>query len=111
MNQFERELSPLRQEIDTIDREIIMLLSDRFKCVRDVGQLKSIHDVPMMQRDRVESILASREALARSGSLPDNLGYELFELIIKYACEYQDEVIRTELREKNDTKLEEVSYQ
>ena len=45
-NPVTAELRRIRDSIDNIDAALIYLLSERFKCTKQVGLLKAKHDLP-----------------------------------------------------------------
>lgn len=47
----------LRNQIDTIDEEIIYLLSRRFECVKQIGNIKKEMWIPALQTDRWDKLL------------------------------------------------------
>ena len=71
----ESELGPLRQRIDTLDRELVRLLHERAEVVKRVGEVKRSHGeaVPIYAPDREHAVLKRvREANAEAGGLlPD----------------------------------------
>ena len=50
------ELEKIRQEIDSIDKELVRLLERRMHCVEDVIRYKETHQNPVLDRARDYSI-------------------------------------------------------
>jgi chorismate mutase len=61
------ELSALRQEIDSIDREILKLIANRMRLVLKVGDYKREHALPVHDPERERRML---ESLAQSAPPP-----------------------------------------
>lgn len=50
-------LDYFRQQIDTIDEEIIYLLSRRFEIVRQIWIIKKENNIQLLQKDRWEKVM------------------------------------------------------
>lgn len=59
------ELEQLRQRIDECDRELVALLARRMAVVREIGQYKQAHQVPVVQSSRFDTVLRRAIELAR----------------------------------------------
>lgn len=64
---FQTALMGLREQIDSLDREILQLLSARMNVAEKIGRIKLANDVRILQEVRWEDIV--ERALARSQSL------------------------------------------
>lgn len=65
-------LNLLRQQIDTIDNELLEILSKRMNVSREIGQYKKEHGMPVFQVGRHDDIMKSRIKMARElGIDPD----------------------------------------
>ena len=64
---FQHALLGLREQIDSLDREILKLLAERMKVAENIGRIKRENDVRILQSVRWESI--AERTLARSASL------------------------------------------
>ena len=64
---FQTALMGLREQIDSLDREILQLLSARMNVAEKIGRIKRENDVRILQEVRWEDIV--ERALARSQSL------------------------------------------
>jgi chorismate mutase-like protein len=85
-------MSDFRQRIDDIDRKIIELLSERFTVVREVGLFKRQHGIPVMQPERVRSVLENRALQAEQSGLSPELVRQLWILFIEEACRMEEAV-------------------
>jgi len=86
-------LQPFRERLDTLDEQIARLLGERFDICREVAHHKRVHDIPMMQPDRVKLV---RERYLERGAevnLPEDFTAALFELLIGATCKLEDELI------------------
>ena len=57
-------LNELRAPIDKLDDQLLDLLVRRMRVSRDIGQYKKEHDMPILQAQRYEELLARRAAQA-----------------------------------------------
>lgn len=55
------ELNPLRERIDTIDSELVSLLNERARVVKDIGAIKEREGLPIYAPEREENLLRSLE--------------------------------------------------
>lgn len=67
------ELSKLRDQIDEVDQQMVVLLARRLALVEEVGHVKSQHGLPIYAPDREAAMLASRRAEAESQGVPPDL--------------------------------------
>ncbi|MCA8958728.1 MAG: chorismate mutase [Planctomycetes bacterium] len=86
-------LDRFRDEIDTIDEQVMQLLGRRFAVCREVADFKREQGIPMMQSARVEQVYErARERAVRYGVDP-NLAAELYRRIVGAACDLEDRII------------------
>jgi chorismate mutase len=78
-------LKDARAKIDDLDVRIVDLLTERFKIVRAVGQLKADNAIPVVQGDRVEQVKTRVYNLARERGLDGELLRAIYTLIIDHA--------------------------
>ena len=58
--QSTEDLSDLRQQIDTLDDQLLELLSKRMRISGEIGTFKKEHDMAIIQTDRYDEILTKR---------------------------------------------------
>lgn len=93
MEDFDKKVQSHRDSIDKIDKDILLLFKERFIHVKEVGELKVKLNIPMMQDKRVEHIFKGRESFAMGLGLPKSFGYQLYQLVLRYACDYQTDIM------------------
>jgi len=64
-NTTTENLTLLRQQIDSLDNELIEVLGKRMQVSRDIGQYKKEHRMPILQASRYDAIMNSRVKLAQ----------------------------------------------
>jgi chorismate mutase len=77
-------IDELRRRIDTIDRQLVGLLSERASCALAIGRLKEAAGLPIYQPSREAEVLANVQQ-ANVGPLDDGAIVRLFERIIDEA--------------------------
>ena len=63
------ELAQLRESIDNIDAALIHLLAERFRCTRQVGELKAVTGLPPGDPQRERVMIKRLKALAKDAKL------------------------------------------
>lgn len=100
MNQTPAELRRLRRRIDVIDRRVLAALADRFKVVRQVGELKQKLGLETYQASRWEELLAARVAVAKKLGLDDAFTKGFFHLIHEEALSVQRSITKPTRRKR-----------
>lgn len=77
----ERDLAPLRAEIDDIDSELLQLLARRMEVSSRIGEYKKRNNVAVVQMDRWKKILSEHVAEGADLGLADELINKVFEAI------------------------------
>ena len=77
----ERDLAPLRAEIDDIDSELLQLLARRMEVSSRIGDYKKRNNVAVVQMDRWKKILSEHIAAGSDLGLPPELINKVFEAI------------------------------
>jgi chorismate mutase len=75
------ELTVLRNEIDTLDRELVRLLAERKGIITEITLLKEKHKLPIVQPDRWKEIIANVLTVAENNKLDQELVQDIFKLI------------------------------
>ncbi|MES5869037.1 chorismate mutase [Bacillus cereus group sp. RP32] len=97
------QLNHYRKKIDEIDSELLKILSERFELVRQVGILKKNETIDIMQPNRMQEIFETRKVLGKDLGLDTTFIKPLFDLIIDYSCNIEDEIINVK---KENIKIE-----
>lgn len=77
------ELLKIREEIDSLDSEIVKLLADRFVLTHRVGELKASHELSALDSSREAEKLARIESLCEEKGLNAKLVADLFVQIME----------------------------
>jgi len=67
-----KSIEEIRKAIDTIDKEIIILLGERYGYVKEVIRFKEPNEKSIVAKERFDSVIASRREIAvKEGLDPD----------------------------------------
>jgi len=90
---FTSVLETLRNQIDSIDQQMLELLSQRMNVVEDIGKYKSKNEVTILQLRRWEKIVATRIKLGKKLGLTEEFVKKLLQLVHKESIQRQTEVM------------------
>ena len=82
-------LQELRRRIDSIDDELLNLLSQRSEISSKIGIIKKEHNLTVLQHDRWNSVLSNRIEKGKSLGLKEELVKDIFETIHKDSIDRQ----------------------
>lgn len=88
---MEKELlQQFRDQVKTIDLEIIYLLSRRFENVKQIWELKKVLDMPVHQENRWQELLEDILEEADERMLDRNFVTKIWDLIHEESKKYQE---------------------
>ena len=76
------ELGRLRGSIDNIDAALVFMLAERFRCTKQVGQLKAEHGLPPADPEREERQVARLRQLAEQADLDPEFAQKWFRFVV-----------------------------
>ncbi|MGK5085644.1 chorismate mutase [Bdellovibrionota bacterium FG-1] len=85
----EQRLQKLRARIDRCDRLLLKTLGERFATVKEIGRLKTLHDLPVHQKDRWTQVLRDRLGFSTKMGLRKKFVQALLTLIHEESIELQ----------------------
>lgn len=86
------DLTEAREKIDEIDSELIKLLSERIKLIKNVAKYKQKNNIPIVQEKRMEDMSRKRRALAEELSLDPCFIERLFLEIVDESIKIQKKI-------------------
>jgi chorismate synthase len=89
----EKKLEYLRQSIDLVDQQILLLLNARNEFVKKVAELKKKNGLPVYDEKRETQLLNDWGESAEQLNLNDDFVKSILELIIKESRKIQKEII------------------
>ena len=85
-------LVALRATIDNLDAVLVHVLAERFKCTRQVGELKRDLDLPAADHQREAQQIARLEALARDSGLDPVFAQKFFNFIVSEVIRHHEAI-------------------
>ncbi|RAZ32767.1 chorismate mutase [Microbacterium sp. SMR1] len=76
------ELHRLRASIDNIDAALVFMLAERFRCTKQVGELKATHGMPASDPGREEWQIARLRRLAEEADLDPEFAQKWFGFVV-----------------------------
>ena len=86
-------LTELRSQIDKLDDELLELLTRRMRVSRDIGQYKKEHNMPVLQAQRYEELLARRAGQAEQVGMDREFMRTVLQAIHEESIRQQMEVL------------------
>lgn len=83
-------LDALRRELDAIDAVLLNTLLLRFRCTARIGAAKGAHAIPVMQPERVRTVLRRAGDFAEQHHLNPHALQDVFAVLIADACREED---------------------
>jgi 4-amino-4-deoxychorismate mutase len=99
-----KNIEIFRQEIDTLDEELIQILAQRFDICRQVAIYKHHVGMLMMQPDRVNAVKARCSKLGEKHGVNPEFLRRLYELIINESCQIEDKLMQSSQAESKHLK-------
>lgn len=90
---FENKLEMLRNRIDSLDSELLEVLSSRMEIVREIGRYKKENNVTALQINRWAQLMEDRVKLGQKLSLNKTFTQILFQLIHEDSVRMQTEIM------------------
>ncbi|HZL07922.1 MAG TPA: chorismate mutase [Candidatus Dormibacteraeota bacterium] len=84
MSDQDDRLNDLRKQIDTLDEELLRVLSERMNAAREIGSYKKSHGLDLTDSERMRAVLETQLSRADQAGLPHEFVQELYEVIYKH---------------------------
>ena len=91
---LQSEIEALRQEINNIDDELINLLSNRMKVVRDIGAYKKKNNMTILQQRRWNEIIEKGKSQAAKFGLSETFILKFINAIHGESIDQQEKVFK-----------------
>jgi len=92
-DEFLNELNQFRNQIDSIDTQIIELLHQRLDIVEKIGHLKCKNDVSILQLSRWEKIMETRLEYGKELNISEEFLTKVLQLVHKESIQRQAEAM------------------
>lgn len=88
---FSEKISPLRRDIDELDRELLKILKRRFRVVEKIGQIKKEYNTKLLDKARWQLVINNIRLKAKEENLNPDFVEDLWNLIHKEALRIEEE--------------------
>lgn len=85
----DNQLDVLRQQVDEIDRKLLLLLKKRFSLVLKISRHKHSQGIPLYDRKREALMMKQRKNLALKFHVPHTLIQDIFRCIFRVSRSFQ----------------------
>lgn len=89
LHEQKNALQEFRQEIDSLDAELIQIIAKRMQVVKKIGKYKKKYNINTVQPNRWQEIVDSRRQQAQQLDLDETHIVEIFEVIHQLAIQTQ----------------------
>ncbi|MDO1583958.1 chorismate mutase [Rhizobium oryzicola] len=89
---IKEQLGKYRQSIDNIDAALVHMLAERFRCTKEVGILKALHDLPPADPAREEYQIERLRRLAKDAQLDPDFAEKFLNFIIKEVIRHHEAI-------------------
>ena len=76
------DLASLRQRIDELDRRLIATLAERIQVCHEVARIKEHSDTPIIQPERVRSVISSRRQHAIDAGIDPDFAEDVMRVVL-----------------------------
>lgn len=83
-------LTALRDEIDKLDQELLMILAKRTEVVRKIGVIKKENSIQPLDETRWKAVLKDKLQKAKELNLPTKMVRSIYKRIHKYSLEIEE---------------------
>ncbi|WP_221584734.1 chorismate mutase [Microbacterium sp. G2-8] len=81
----------LRASIDNIDAALVYMLAERFRCTKQVGELKAANDLPPSDPAREELQIARLRELAEQAELDPEFAQKWFRFVVAEVIQHHQQ--------------------
>ena len=86
----QQALAPLRQQIDSIDSQLVALLAQRAKVTAQVGKIKQQFALPVYVPEREQALLSARREQAQELGVSADLAEDVLRRIMRESYQTQE---------------------
>ena len=97
--ELKSQLTILRNKIDSLDEEIINLLSIRMNAVEEIGAHKKDNDITILQAERWKKIVSDRKETARLAGVSEELVQRILKVIHEESINIQTNILNNKKNE------------
>ncbi len=90
---FQKNLTTLREKVDSLDEEIMDSLIKRMQLAKEFGQIKKEHNVSILQNERWNMVLDKMIKHGKTGNLSEEFILKIFKAVHQESIEHQKHIL------------------
>ena len=94
------KLKPYRVKIDSLDDQLVDLLVEREKIIREVADLKIENNIPAVLQDRVDEVRERCIARALAKGADEDYIRAIYTKIIQLSCDMEEHIARAKINKE-----------
>jgi isochorismate pyruvate lyase len=87
-------IEEVREAIDSIDEQIIALLGERYKYVKEIVRFKEPTEESIVARSRFDAVISTRRTLAEENGLNPDLIEKLYRDLLSHFIDEELKIIK-----------------
>lgn len=87
-------IEEVREAIDTLDEQIITLLGERYKYVKEIVRFKEPTEESIIARHRFDAVISTRRTLAQENGLDPDLIEKLYRDLLSHFIDEELKMIK-----------------
>ena len=107
-SEVDKDLAPVRAQIDAVDAQLLQLLNERAKLAQEVGHIKQKHKQPVFRPER-EAFVLEKIAARNPGPLPNHSLQTLWREVMSI-CRAMEEAVKVAYLGPAGTYTEQAMY-
>jgi chorismate mutase-like protein len=88
-----KDIDDWRRDIDAVDARLVALLTERARCVVEIGKLKGAQGLPVHAPGREAQVIARWRELAAEGPLDGDAIERLYRAVLEESYRVEDQHI------------------
>ena len=88
-------LDQIREQIDSLDKELIMTLSKRMALIPNVAKYKQENNMPRFIPEREKAIIQEKRQIAKEQNINPDLAENIIKLIIEDAHRIEKKILKS----------------
>ena len=92
----QEQLATYRQQIDSIDHQLVELIQERARVVQQVGVVKQEAHIPVTDTGREQLVIQKAEGLAKGGPLPTEAVGRIYQKLVEEMRNWEASLTKSE---------------
>ena len=89
-----KSIEEVREAIDKLDSEIILLLGKRFELIKEVVRFKEPNEASVVSKSRLDVVISTRREMAIENELDPDVVESIYRLLIDYFISEEKKLLK-----------------